>query len=149
MLIIIQSILYTKKYKKKEGKALFFSFFGLDLFLDLGSLAETVTQVVQLRAANLALADGLDVGDPGRMQGEDLLTANTIADAANSDGLADAAMLAGNDSTLEHLDTLTGAVRDLYVHTNGVAHPNLGQLFLHVLAGQSLYQIHNNVLLIY
>ena len=63
--------------------------------------------------------------------------------------IADAAMLAGNDSTLEHLDTLTGAFLDLYVHTNGVAHPNLGQLFLHVLAGQSLYQIHNNVLLIY
>ena len=52
--------------------------FGKDLeclFLDLGSLAETIPQVVQLRAANLALTDGLDHSHVGRMQGEDLLAA--------------------------------------------------------------------------
>ena len=76
------------------------------------------------------------------MQGEDLLAANAVGDPANRDGLTDAAMLAGNDNAFEHLDTLTCAFLDANVHTNGVANPNLGQLFLHVLAVQSFYQIH-------
>ena len=120
-----------------------------DLLLDLSGLAHAVTQVVQLGTTNLALADGLDHGHIGRMQGEDLLAANTVGDAANSDGLADAAMLAGNDSAFKHLDTLTSAFLDANVHTNGVAHPNFGQLFLHVLAVESLNKIHFFVLLKY
>ena len=32
-------------------------------------------------------------------------------------------------------------------YTNGVTYPHFGQFFLHVLAGQSLYQIHIFVLL--
>ena len=72
------------------------------------------------------------------MQGEDLLTANAVGNTADSDGLADAAMLAGNYSAFEVLNTLTSAFLDPHMHTNGVAHDNLGQLFLHVLAGQCL-----------
>ena len=81
------------------------------------------------------------------MQGEDLLAADTVGNTANGDGLADAAMLTGNDSTLENLDTRTGAFLDTNVHTNGIANLNFGQLFLHVLAIQSLNKIHFFVLL--
>ena len=116
----------------------------LDLLLDLSGLAHAITQVVQLSTTNLALADGFDHSYVGRMQGEDLLAANAVGDAADSDGLADAAMLAGNDNAFKHLDTLTSAFLDANVHTNSVAHPNVGQLFLHVLAVQSFYQIPNN-----
>ena len=120
-----------------------------DLLLDLSGLAHAVTQVVQLGTTNLALADGLDHGHIGRMQGEDLLAANAVGDAANSDGLADAAMLAGNDSAFKHLDTLTSAFLDANVYTNRIANPNLGELFFHVLAVKSLDQIHFFVLLKY
>ena len=109
-----------------------------DLLLDLSGLAHAVTQVVQLGTTNLALADGLDHSHIGRMQGEDLLAANAVGDPANRDGLTDAAMLAGNDNAFEHLDTLTRTFLDAHMHTNGVAYLNLGQLFLHVLAVQSL-----------
>ena len=76
------------------------------------------------------------------MQGEDLLAANAVGDAADGNGLTNAAMLAGNDGAFENLNTLTSAFLDAYMHTNGVAHPDLGQLFLHVLAVQCFYQIH-------
>ena len=81
------------------------------------------------------------------MQGEDLLTAHAVRDPANGDGLADAAVLPGDDGAFKHLDTLTGAFLDAHMHTNGVADLSLGQLLLHVLAVQSLNQIHIFVLL--
>ena len=55
-----------------------FGWLGSDLFLDLCSLAKTVAQIVQLRAANLAVADALDVDNVGRMERENLLAADTI-----------------------------------------------------------------------
>ena len=40
----------------------------LDSLLDLGSLAETATQIVQLRSANLTTANGLDLDHTGAME---------------------------------------------------------------------------------
>ena len=91
-------------HKKKEGKPSFFSVFSLDLLLDLSCLAEALTQVVQLCTANLALADSFDHCNIGRVQGENLLAANAVGNAANGDGLGDAAMLTSNDGALEHLN---------------------------------------------
>ena len=72
------------------------------------------------------------------MQGENLLAANTVGNTADSDGLADTAMLTSNDSAFENLDTLAGAFLDAHMNTNGVADLCFGQLLLHVLAIQSL-----------
>ena len=83
------------------------------------------------------------------MHGEDLLAADAVGNTANGDGLTNAAMLAGNDGAFENLDTLTSAFLDANVHTDGVADPDFGQLFLHVLAVQCFYQIHFIVLLKY
>ena len=72
------------------------------------------------------------------MQGENLLAADTVGNTANGDGLADTAVLTGDDGAFEHLDTLTGAFLDAHMNTNSVADLSFGQLFLHVLAVQSL-----------
>ena len=62
-----------------------------DLLLDLGGLAETVAEVVELRTADLAAANGLDLHDARRMNGENLLAADAVAQAADGDGLLNAA----------------------------------------------------------
>ena len=83
------------------------------------------------------------------MQGENLLAAHAVGDTANGDGLTDAAVLTGDNGAFKHLDTLTSAFLDAHMHTNGVADLHFGQLLLHVLAVQSLNQIHLIVLLKY
>ena len=72
----------------------------LQLLLQLGAAAHALAQVIQLRAANLTAADDLNVVDGGRMHGEDLLHADTIGQAADGDGLLNAAVLLGDDSAL-------------------------------------------------
>ena len=124
-----------------------FGWLGSDLFLDLCSLAKTVAQIVQLRAANLAVADALDVDNVGRMERENLLAADTIGDAANGDGFFDTAVLLGDDGALEDLDSFAGTFLAFDMTANGVATLNFRQLLLHVLAGQSLHEIHTCVLL--
>ena len=74
-----------------------------DLLLDLGGLAEAVAEVVELRTADLTAANGIDLHDARRMNGENLLAADAVAQAADGDGLLNAAMLAGNDRSLERL----------------------------------------------
>ena len=86
--------------------------FGLDSLLDLGSLAQTVTQVVQLCTANLAAANRFDLHNARGVNRENLFTADTVAQATNGDGLLNAAMLAGNDGTLENLHSFTSAFLD-------------------------------------
>ena len=64
----------TKKRRRNGVSFLYESNF----FLDLGSLAETVAQVVELRSANLAVTDGFHVDDVGCMHRENLLAADTV-----------------------------------------------------------------------
>ena len=118
----------------------------LQLLADLGSLTNAVTQVVQLGAADIAVAHGLDLLDGGRVDGEHLLHADTVGQAADGDGLLDTAVLLGDNSTLEDLDTLTSAVLDLHVHADGVAHQHLGY-FLELLLVQCFDEIHGYFLL--
>ena len=72
------------------------------------------------------------------MQGENLLAADTVGNTANGDGLADTAVLTGDDGAFENLDTLTRAFLDADMNANSVTDVNLGQFFLHVLAVKSL-----------
>ena len=66
---------------------------------------------------------------------------------ANGDGLLDATVLLGDDGALEYLNSFTGTFLDFDMNANGVTDVHLGQLVLHVLAGQSLHEIHTCVLL--
>ena len=58
------------------------------LFLDLGSLTNLVTKVVELSAVNVAATSYLDLLDLGGVHGEGTLNANAEADLADGEGLA-------------------------------------------------------------
>ena len=60
------------------------------------------------------------------MNGEYLLHADAVGDAADGEGLLNTAVLLGDDGALKDLDTLAGAFLDLHVHADGVAHLHLG-----------------------
>ena len=117
----------SAKRKKKGSPEPFFFRSLSDLFLDLGGLAQTVTQIVQLRSANLAVTDSLDVHNVGRVNRENLLTADTVGDTAHGDGFLNAAMLLGNDGALENLNSLAGTFLDLDMNTNRIADVHFGQ----------------------
>ena len=82
------------------------------------------------------------------MEGEHLLHADAVGDAADGEGLVDAAVLLGDDGTLKDLDTLAVAFLDLQVHTDGVADGD-GRSFLlgHILLDKALHEIHFDFLL--
>ena len=77
---------------------------ALALFLDLGGLAAQIAQVVQLRAADVAAGDQLDLVQVRGVHREGALDADAEADLADGEGLADAAALAADDVAGEDLD---------------------------------------------
>ena len=120
---------------------------GLNLLLDLGSLAQTVAQVVELSSADLTVTDSLDLDDVRRMDGENLFAADAVGDTTNGEGFLNTAVLLGDNGALENLNSFTGTFLDFDMNANGVTDVNFGQFFLHVLAGKSLNEIHNIFLL--
>ncbi len=80
------------------------------------------------------------------MYGEDLLTAYTVGNTANGDGLVDAAMLLSNDSAFESLVTLAAAFLYADGDTDGIADIEGGQFGLHVLFTENFDQIHSLIL---
>ena len=88
----------------------------------------------------------LDLLNGRGVNGEHLLHADAVGQAADGDGLLDTAVLLGDDSALEDLDALTGAFLDLHVYADGVAHQYLGY-FLQLLLVQSFDEIHGFFLL--
>jgi hypothetical protein len=69
------------------------------------------------------------------MQREDTLDALAEAYFADSDGLADALVVAGNHGSFEGLQAFFVAFLDLDVNTDGVARPELGMAALQVASG--------------
>ena len=62
---------------------------GLDLFLDLGALADSVSEVVQLCSADLTVADYIHGYDVGRVKREGLFHAAAICHTTNGEGFGD------------------------------------------------------------
>ena len=80
------------------------------------------------------------------MHREDLFAADTVGDAADGDGLVDAAMLLGNDGAFESLVALAVAFLDTDKDTNSIADVHFGKLGLHILLTENFDQIHNPIL---
>src|SRR5690554_5470292 len=97
-------------------------FLATDVGLQAGGLATKVTQVIELGTARTATAHNLDLTDERRVDREDVFDAFARADLADSDGAVCAlAVLAGNDHTLESLDSGAGAFNHAVVDAHGVA----------------------------
>lgn len=91
-------------------------------WVTLALLPTRSLEVIELRAADLTLADGLDLLNGGSVDGEHLFHTDAIGDAAHGDGLLDAAVLLGDDGAFEDLDTLAVSFLDMDVNADGVAH---------------------------
>jgi hypothetical protein len=90
---------------------------SLRLVAQLGLLADAVAQVVELRATAMTGALGLDLGDPGRMHGEDALDAHAVRDATHREGLGGAGRPA-RSRCRENLHALLVAFADHHVHVD-------------------------------
>ena len=95
---------FPKRQQKKRGAAhhafLFSKESVLQLLADLGSLTDAAAQVIQLGAANITAAHGLDLLDEGGVDGEHLLHADAVGEAANGEGLLQTAVLLRDDDAL-------------------------------------------------
>ena len=118
--------------------------FGKDLeclFLDLGSLAHLVAQVVQLGTTDLAVTHDLDLLDLGGVHGEGTLNANAEADLADGEGLAAGVAVTTDNVALENLDALAVTLGNAIVHLDRVADVERGD-FLDLLLLDSADDIH-------
>src|SRR5437764_537917 len=97
--------------------------FGLafTLFFDAGGFPSEIPEVVELRAADPAMAFNLDTIDAGRVQGEHALHADSTGDFAYSEHLPRAATLARDHQTLKNLDTFLVAFFDLDVDLDRIS----------------------------
>ena len=114
-----------------------------DALADLGLLTHSVAQVIQLGAADFTAADGLDGDDRGGVDGEDLLAADSVEDAADGDGLVDTAVFLGDNGAVKSLVPLAVALLDTDGDADVVSHVHFGELRLHGAAGESLDEIHD------
>src|SRR4051812_6581903 len=97
--------------------------FGLAfaLFFDAGCFPAEIPEVVELRAADPAMAFNLDVIDAGGVQREHTLHADSAGDFADGEHLPRAAAFARDDQTLKDLDALFVAFFDLHVDFDRVS----------------------------
>ena len=110
-----------------------FLFSFLQLFLDLGALADSVAQIVELCTANLTAADDFNLFNVRGMYREGLLHAYTVGYASYGKGLGDSAAVLGNDGAFEKLNSLSVALFDSVVNLDGVTDVEYGGIFLELL----------------
>ena len=99
-----------------------------NLALDLSSLTDAVTQIVELSTANLTASDLFDVVDLGGVERENSLYADTIGYAANCDSFSYAAALTSDEVAFEKLKSFALTFLDFQVNLDQVADLKLGQV---------------------
>ena len=97
-------------------------------FLDLGSLALQIAQVVQLGTTHLTTTDHFDVINAGAVQRESTLNADAVRNTANGERFTDAAITLSHHSAFKSLKTLAATFHNLHVNANGVTDVELGQI---------------------
>lgn len=105
-----------------------------------GSLADAVTEVMELGAADLAAVDHFDLGDAGGVKGEHTLDTLTVRYLADSEGSVDFGATAGNDQAFENLNTLLAAFDNTAMHLDPVT-----DVEIHVLLKLFLFDFINDV----
>ena len=103
---------------------------GGQVFLDAGSLAFQIAQVVQLAGADLAAALHFDRVDGGAVGLEHALDAEAMRDLAYGEGGVEAGVLLADDHAFIGLDALAVAFLDLHVDDDGVTGAEGGQFAL-------------------
>lgn len=94
----------------------------LDCFLDLGSLSDSASEVVQLSSANLTASYDLYLFNNGRVYREYSFDSAAVSYSSYSEGLVDTAVLLSDDRTLEYLDSGLVTLSDPYMYLYSVAY---------------------------
>ena len=123
------------------------SILSCEIFLNLGSLADSTAEVVQLRTTNLTLTDYVYRNNVGRMKGERLFNATAVSDTSDGEGRGNAALVLCDNGALVHLNSFSCTLNDLVVNANGITNVELGYVFLELLICKSLNKIHFKALL--
>ncbi|CVI56983.1 conserved hypothetical protein [Agrobacterium deltaense NCPPB 1641] len=97
------------------------------VFDDTGSLAATVAQVVELRAANLTAANDFNAFDQRGVDREYALDAFAVGNLANGEAFGKTAAGTGDANAFVSLNTGTVTFRHANVDAQGVARRKLGQ----------------------
>lgn len=121
---------------KKEAKASFFV--TLNALLDLGLLADSVAEIIELRSAYLSSANRFNGNDCRGMYGKNLFAADIIRNASNRDRFADAAVLSGDNRAVKGLRSLAVSFLDANDDTYGITDVHFGKLRLHILLRKCL-----------
>lgn len=112
-----------------------------DLF-ESRCLADAVAQIVQLRSSDLTVTNDVDMVDLGRMKGERSFNAYSERKTSYGKRFSYAAVLERDDDAFERLQSFSVAFNDLDPHLNGVADAEFGQIGLHCLFFNNVYDIH-------
>src|SRR6185436_1078448 len=97
-------------------------------FADAGRLAAASAQIIELRAANLAAANQLDLLHDRRVDREDALHSLAVGNLADREALVESAALATDHHALIGLEAGAGALRHTHVDAHRVAGLERGKL---------------------
>ena len=111
-------------------------------FLDLGSLAHSAAQIIQLTAAYTTLTNQLNAGNLRAVDGENSLDAAAVRKTANGEGFGDTTVLLGDYSTLEGLQTLTVTLLNTNLNTYGITDVNNRNILLQSALGHQFQCVH-------
>ena len=115
---------------------------ALNEFLNLGALADSAAQIVELSTTDFTASYYFYLSNVGGMEREGLFNTNTVGNSAYGKGLGDAAAVLSDNGAFKHLNSLSVTLFDLVVNTNSVTDVELGHRFLQLLVSKSLNKIH-------
>ncbi len=115
----------------------------LDLFLNLGTLTDSVTKVEEFGATNTAATNNDNLCYVRGVKRKRLLDAATIRYATNREGFGNTTAMLGDNGTLKKLDTLAATLFDFVVYRNGVTNLKLRDLRFQLLTDKSLNFLHD------
>jgi len=112
------------------------------LLADLGRLTDAIAQVVELGSTHIASVDELKLCDDWRVDGEGALDTHARAELANRERLVDPRAPTSNDDAFEDLNALFVALYDSYVHLDGVAGLEIGNVVAKTLLINKIGDVH-------
>ena len=107
-----------------------------------GCLADPIAQEVELGPSDLAVADNLDLLDPGAVDLECPLDADAARDLADGDRARDPTPAEPHHGALEDLDALLASLDDPRCDANGVTGRELGQIGADLVGGDLVEDVH-------
>ena len=119
-----------------------------DLFFDLGSLTDSVAQIVEFCTSDITGTGDIDSNNVGRMDREGLLDSDSVRNTSYGESLGDSTAMLGNNGSLKHLNSLAGSFFDAVVNTHIVTDIDDRKLLFELLVRNSCNVIHYKPLLL-